>query len=296
MTGSIFGAEARLSLRTLFRTFPARIAFTWSLILVETVLFALLPLLIGWSIDGLLADDWNAFSLFVGVLGALLVVSIGRRVFDTRAYGTMRVELGKALALREKDQEVSTKNARVQMGRELVDFLETTAPETIAAFIQIIVSVVLLLSFHATLAFSAVSAAVAIIAIYAVFARIFFRINADLNARSEQQVKALQSLNVRKISAHFIGLRRAEVRLSDLESIVYGLIFMVLLSMLAFNLWFAATKSGATPGQIFSIVSYSYEFVQASVALPAALQALTRLKEITNRINSTVFGQTSPQA
>ena len=63
---------------------------------------------------------------------------------------------------------------------------------------------------------------------------------------------------------------------------------MALLSMLAFNLWFAATQSKASAGEIFSIVTYSFEFVESSIALPMLLQAVTRIKEITERINSPI--------
>lgn len=278
----------RLAISTLFRAFPGKIAITWSLTLIETIMFALLPLLIGWSIDGLIADDWQAFYLLIGALAGLLAISIARRVYDTRAYGTMRVEMGKALVNRSRSQATSVTNARVLMGRELVDFLEVTAPQTITAFVQIVISIALLLSFHTTLAASAGGAAIGIVLLYALFWRWFFRINGDLNARLEKQVTVIDRGGLRRIGAHFMGIRRAEVRLSDAESLVYGLIFLVLLTMLSFNLWFAATQSGATPGQIFSIVSYSYEFVQASVALPTALQALTRLSEITERINQSI--------
>ncbi|MEM6463772.1 MAG: ABC transporter six-transmembrane domain-containing protein [Pseudomonadota bacterium] len=285
MTQHVFAKINRLSLSTILRTFPGRIAITWGLTLFETVMFALLPLLIGWSIDGLLADNSGAFLLLLCALGGLLTVATLRRIFDTRAYGTIRVELGKALAERGAHKPVSVTNARILMGRELVDFLETTVPESMTAFVQIIVSVVVLLSFHSMLAISAGGAALATLLLYAAFAGAFFRINGKMNARLERQVTALESRDMRKISAHLLGLRRSEVRLSDAESLVYGLIFMALLSMLAFNLWFAVTKSGASPGQVFAIVSYSYEFIQASVALPSALQALTRLQEITRRIN-----------
>ncbi|MEM6660843.1 MAG: ABC transporter six-transmembrane domain-containing protein [Pseudomonadota bacterium] len=277
--------SARLSIATLLRTFPFRIAITWTLTLVETTMFALLPLLIGLSIDGLLNDNWDPFLNLIMALAGLLAVAIARRVYDTRAYGTMRVELGKSLVARAGDKPVSITNARVLMGRELVDFLEVTAPETLTAIVQILLSVVILLSFHGTLALAASGAAIGIVIIYALFSRFFLRINTALNTQMEGQVTAIESRDITRVATHFLGLRRAEVRMSDLESLVYGLIFLVLLTMLAFNLWFATTQSGATPGQIFSIVSYSYEFVQAAVALPAALQALTRLKEITERIN-----------
>ena len=172
------------------------------------------------------------------------------------------------------------------MGRELVDFLEKEAPESMTALIQVIVSVGVLLAFHNTLALSAGGATLITLVIYGLFARQFFKLNGSLNSQSQEQVGALESRGISRIATHFMGLRKQEVRLSDTESIVYGLIFLVLLTMLAFNRWFAATQSNASPGEIFSIVTYSYEFVQSAVALPIALQALTRLKGITARINT----------
>ncbi|MEM9055605.1 MAG: ABC transporter six-transmembrane domain-containing protein, partial [Pseudomonadota bacterium] len=113
----------------------------------------------------------------------------------------------------------------------------------------------------------------------------FFRLNGDLNAQSEKQVSILEGGIKEAIGAHLSALRRHEVRLSDTEAIVYGLIFTVLLVMLGFNLWFAATQLSASPGQIFSIVTYSFEFIESAVMLPVTLQSLTRISEITQRIN-----------
>lgn len=252
-------------------------------------MFAMLPLLIGRSIDGLLVDNWDAFSILLIVLGLLLVVATGRRVYDTRAYGTMRVELSKALLKRAGDSTVSVTNARALMGRELVDFLEIQAPESMTALIQVTVSAILLFSFYITLAISAGIAMIAIIIIYALSASRFFKVNRALNEQAEQQISALESRNMRKVTHHFLSMRRHEVCMSDTESIIYGLIFLILLSMLAFNLWFVATQAKATPGEIFSIVTYSFEFVGSAVALPILLQTLTRLQEITERINKEHF-------
>lgn len=276
----------RLSLKTLLKAFWPQITLTWLLTLLETGMFALMPLLIGYSIDGLLADDWTPFTQLIGLLLALMVVAVVRRVYDTRAYGTVRVELGKAQAAKSAQNSVSVTNARVQMGRELVDFLEDTAPETVTAFVQVIASVVVLLSFHGNLAIAAGSAFVLMLAVYGLFGNRFYRLNGDLNACAEGQVTALETRSPKQIAAHFLGLRKQEVRLSDTESIVYGLIFAILLTMLAYNLWFAATELGSSPGEIFSVVTYSQEFLQASVQLPMGLQALTRLAEITERINT----------
>ena len=275
----------RLSIGTLLRVFRIKIVVTWTLTILETAMLAFLPLLIGRSIDGLLGDDYTAFMQFIGAMAVLTVVATLRRLYDTRAYGSMRVALGRAQAHRAGEEAVSVTNARLLMGRELVDFLETEAPLSITGVIQVLVSLVVLFSFHGLLALAAAGAAALMLGIYGLAARRFFTLNSDLNEQSEAQVSALESRDLSRITAHLIGLRRHEVRLSDTESVVYALIFTALLTMLGFNLWFAATQTGATPGEIFSIVTYSYEFIQMSVILPMALQNLTRLAEITERIN-----------
>lgn len=211
---------------------------------------------------------------------------IGRRVYDMRVYGSIRAELGQTQVRRATNKDISIVNARISMGRELVDFLEGTAPNVATGVVQILFSLVILYSFSGVLLASSFSAIFLMVLLYDLFDRRFFRLNKSLNEQHEQQVQSIQSRDPKQISAHFLGLRKFEVKISDTESFVYGLIFLVLLAMLAFNLWFAATGLGSSAGQIFSIVNYSYELIQAAVTVPMALQSWTRLSEITNRINS----------
>jgi ABC-type bacteriocin/lantibiotic exporter with double-glycine peptidase domain len=277
--------DRKLSIGSILRVFWWQVGVTWALTLFETFILVSLPLLIGLSIDGLLTDSWQPFIWLSAAMAVLLVTSVGRRLYDTRAYGRMRVELGAAVVEKAKDQPISTTNARLDMSRELITFLEAEAPIVIMALLQVIVSLVILYSFHGLLAATAGAATLLSLLVYALASGRFFRLNGDLNAQSEQQVLALEGGVREAIGAHLSALRRHEVRLSDTEAVVYGLIFAVLLSMLGTNLWFAATQLSATPGQIFAIVTYSYEFIESAVMLPITLQSLTRLSEITQRLN-----------
>ncbi|MEL6861080.1 MAG: ABC transporter six-transmembrane domain-containing protein [Pseudomonadota bacterium] len=278
-------ADKKLSLTNIVRAFWLQVSVTWTLTLLETLILVTLPLLIGQSIDGFLNDTWGPFLWLASAMSILLLTSVSRRLYDTRAYGRMRVELGAAVAAKAEMGQVSTTNARLNMSRELIGFLETEAPIVIMALLQVSVSLVILFSFHGLLAATAGGATLAALIIYGLSSRRFFRLNGDLNAQSEQQVAVLETRLKDAIGAHLLALRRHEIRLSDTEAIVYGLIFAVLLSMLGTNLWFAATQLAATPGQVFSIVTYSYEFIESAVMLPATLQSLTRISEITQRIN-----------
>ncbi len=275
----------KLTISTLLRRFLRPISLTWMLTLIETALMALVPLLIGFAIDGLLGGNAQPLLHLAAVLAGLIVVSVVRRLYDTRIFGTVRVELCGALAERSNGGSISTLNARIGMGRELVDFLEEQVPAVMKSVVQFITSVLVLFAFHPTLSYAALGAAVAMLAFYSAFHGRFFRLNADYNQQTEKQVRVLETRSAEGLLAHLSRLRRIEVRLSDTEAYVYGAIFTILLSFVIFNLWFASIHVKITVGTIFSIISYSWEFVEAALILPITLQGWSRLSEIMKRIN-----------
>lgn len=276
----------QLTISTLLRVFRWRIALTWSMIFAETVLMALIPLFIGFAIDGLLAGDTEALWRLAGLMAVLIVVAVIRRLYDTRAYGAIRVELGKAQAARSAQLSVSALNARLGMGRELADFLEHTLPEAMAACVQLVIALIVLFAFSPILALAGGVASVIMLLIYALFHRRFYRLNGALNQQTEKQVSVLEKRKELPTLVHLLHLRRLEVQLSDTEAVLYGAIFIVLLSLILFNLWFAATELSTTVGTIFSIISYSWEFVDSALALPITLQSWSRLSEIMRRLNT----------
>jgi len=275
-----------LTIATLVRVFRGRVSLTWAMILAETSLMALIPLFIGFAIDGLLAGTLRELWILAGIMSALIVTAVIRRIYDTRVYGTLRVEMGREQARRSAQLPVSSLNARLGMGRELVDFLEETLPEAMAAGVQLIIAVIVLYAFSPVLALAGSLAVLAMALIYAFFHRRFYRINSALNHQAEKQVSVLESRQARATRVHLLRLRRHEVRLSDTEAVLYGLIFVVLLGLILFNLWFAATELTVTVGTIFSIIMYSWEFVESALALPVLLQSWSRLSEIMRRLNS----------
>ncbi len=274
-----------LTIAALLRTFSRPISLTWLLMLCETALTALIPLLIGFAIDGLLAADMTALLQLSVVLAVLIVVSVSRRLYDTRVYGTIAVELGKALTERSAAAPVSTVNARLEMSRELVKFLEEEAPAVLASVIQLAVALIVLFAFHPFLFGATCAATVLMIVFYALSHRRFYRLNAEYNQQTEQQVRILETARPEGILSHLNKIRRVGIRLSDTEAYVYGAIYTAMLGLILFNLWFAATHMEVTVGRIFSIISYSWEFVESALVLPVALQSWSRLSEIMHRIN-----------
>lgn len=278
--------SGELGVGSLFRHFPRQIATTWFLVLIENLLLALIPLFIGRAIDALLIGEQRALIEVISVMGALVLVAVTRRVYDTRAYGSMRVQFGAEFMERNRESPVSETNARLDMSREMVDFLEEHVPELLTALMQIIVSIVLLWSFGWPLGISAVTMIFVSTVVYALFHRTLFRLNGRLNARKERQVHVLESRQHGSLMSHLISLRKEEVRLSDIDALLYSLIFIGMFAFVLINLWFASLIPAITAGMVFTILSYSWALVDAGIALPLTLQQWTRLSEIKHRLNN----------
>nr|WP_290444140.1 ABC transporter six-transmembrane domain-containing protein [Pseudoalteromonas sp. XMcav2-N] len=277
-----------ISFTAIIRTSPVKIFATWTMVILENVLLILLPLFIGHAIDGVLAQSLTPLTWFALVLVALVVISVLRRFYDTRVFGDIRVWLAEMLAYKLRGAPVSVKDARLTMSRELVDFLENDLPGVFTAVIQLVATVVILASFHLYLAYSVVLAAALMCLIYALFHDRFSLLNSKLNDQLEQQVWVLSHRPLGAISAHFERLKRCEIRLSDTEAWVYGLIFLVLFAAVLGNLWMVQLIPDISVGQVFSIVTYSLEFVDTAIMLPITLQTLSRLSEISKRLNQPV--------
>ncbi len=274
-----------LSLKQLLLSFKARIGITWGLVGLENILLSLIPLFIGLAIDDLLQSNFDQLVTLAFLMTVLVVVAVTRRVYDTRAYGTIRVQLGEELQQRHQELPVSNRNARLNMSRELVDFLEEQVPEILTALIQIVVALSILAVFHRYLALSALAVTLVMIVLYSLVHARFYRLNASLNGQMEKQVSILEISGTAEILSHLRSLRRWEVKLSDTEALLYGAIFIMVIGFIVFNLWFGTSLPDITTGTIYSIVSYSWTYVESAIVLPFTLQSLTRLSEITERIN-----------
>ncbi|KLV05176.1 ABC transporter permease [Photobacterium aquae] len=284
-----------ITLRSVIRLNPVRVIFTWLMVLVENVFMILIPLFIGFAIDGVLKQNMQPLLVFAVILLMLVVIGVGRRFYDTRVYGDIRVTLANVVERNLRDASVSVKDARLSMSRELVDFLEEDLPSLITATVQLVATVIILATFHIKLALCVLAAGFGMLLIYAFFHQSFTRLNGALNDQLEEQVRVLSGHAFAAIRTHFEQLKRCEIKLSDTEALVFGLIFIILFAAVLTNLWMVGSLHDPTVGKVFSIVTYSLEFVETAVMLPITLQTLSRLTEISQRLNQSPAHQVAEE-
>lgn len=286
-------SNSEFTVRSILKQYKNKVGITWLLVVVENVFMVLLPLFIGFAIDDLLTGEFTALYWLAILFTLLILVSVVRRFYDTRVYGDIRVEVGEAVDNQMRyhstfADNVSVRNARLDMSRELVDFLENDVPPLMTAIIQLVASVIILSAFHIHLGISAIIAGITILLIYTQFHGYFVHLNGLLNSRMEQQVSIISQVPFNGIRRHLARIKRREILISDAEAIVYGLIFLVLFGFVVVNLWLSGFVPDPTAGQIFSIVTYSLEFIETAILLPITLQTLSRLTEISQRLNNQI--------
>ncbi len=279
-----------LCLRQLIKRYRVSFATTWLLVILENILLAMIPLFIGFSIDGLLQGSLLELAWLGGAMVLLSLLAVARRIYDTRVYGSVKVALGLEVDQRNRELAVSIRSARLDMSRELVDFLEQDIPELITAGSQMLVALVVLALFSPPLAIAALVLLLVMLTLYGFFHHSFFRLNQALNAQTERQVTLLERGPGYLLQKHLKLLRHWEVKLSDREAVLYGVIFLAVTAFLLSNLWLATAIVDISSGSLFSIVTYSWGFVEAALVLPVTLQSLTRLSEIIKRINNQGHG------
>lgn len=276
------------SLAQLVRRFWKRTTLTWALVLLEGACLVLMPLVIGWTVDDLMNGSHSGLLKLAALCGLLLVVGAGRRVYDTRAYARIyRTVVGELVAHEQrKETSLSKISARSSLFTELLYFLEESIPGILHQFINLAGTLVIIalidskvfLVCLASMAFTAV--------VYGFSEKRIFRLNAGANDELERQVDVLASRAEREIGGHFKRLMDWRIKLSDLETLNFSLVWVALASLLILTVVIVTSSREVTFGQIVSTVMYVFGFTESVLVLPLYFQQLIRLREITTRLAS----------
>ena len=277
--------KKNISLLNIFKRFKLKINFTLTLSFLESIIFLLFPLFIGFAINDLLKSEYT-WLIYLGLLGiASLVVGAGRRFFDTRAYAYVYEEISTELVEKERKKEISVSktNARVGLLNEFVEFFENSFPEILTSFIGLFGTLFILFFLSKFIFFGCLFMIILIIFVYGITSNKNLKYNKEYNDVLENQVGRISDKKF-LIKNHFKNLMKWNKKLSDLETINFSIIWLFMIGLLLFSIK-TASLNALEYGTIFALIMYVFEFIENSLTLPLYYQKLIRLKEISSRLN-----------
>ena len=271
-----------MSLQKIFHRFRLRISFTFLLVLVEGLLAILFPLFIGYAINDAM-DGTSKGMILLGGLGiaSLLFGSI-RRFLDSRFYAHIFEELGQELGSGAASPP-SEKTARLNMLGELVEFFENSIPQIVMSLIGLGGILFILATLDLRIFVSCLILLLMVLVVYAMSKRKTLHFNAGYNDAMEQQGNVLVSRDPGRLNGHLAKLMKWNVKLSDLETLNFAIVWLLITALLILAIWWAVQNGNV--GFVFALVMYVFQYAESVVTLPYFYQQWLRLQEISERLS-----------
>jgi len=276
-------------LRTIAGHYRSKIVITWILLLGECLANLLFPLAIGFSVDSLLENSNTGIFTLGGLCVVMLMFAAGRRYYDTRVYSSMYHDLATTLVERKRKSGTSTTRltAQVNLLREIVEFFENSLPELIGALITFLGVMVLLGTIDPWVMASCLIGSLLVLAIYALSEKRIFSYNKHQNDELEKQVDVLEENRRRRVHAHFGRIVKWNIKLSDLETLNFSGVWIVMALLLVFSVVVVVGNEAISYGQKITSIMYVFEYIQVVMSFPFFYQEAIRLREITGRLSKT---------
>ncbi|MEP1095864.1 MAG: ABC transporter six-transmembrane domain-containing protein [Cyclobacteriaceae bacterium] len=254
------------------------------LVLVDAGLLVLFPLFIGYAIDDALVSEYRG-TFLLGALGiSTLLIGAGRRFYDSRFYAGVYEQLGVEVG-RRPNQSASTKSAHLGFLGEVVEFFENSMPEIINNTIGLVGTLVIIATMDVRMFFGCLSVLVVVSIVYGLTEKKTIRFNASYNSELEKQVGALSGSNPVQLRWHLQKLMKWNVKLSDLETINFSVIWLFMMAFLVASIVSSVVSGMVSQGTLFALVLYLFQFIENVTIMPLYYQQWLRLKEIIDRMN-----------
>ncbi len=279
-----------VSLRKIASHYRGRVIITWILLLGEAFTELLFPLAIGFSVDSLISESNTGIIALGGLCLAVLVFAAGRRFYDTRVYAAIYRDMATTLVEQKRDIGGTTTQltAQVNLLYEVVEFFENSLPLLIGAAIASIGVTVMLGVIDLWVMASCLVASVLVVLIYALSEKRIFAYNKHQNDELEKQVDVIRENRRRRVHAHFGRIMKWNIKLSDLETLNYSGVWMVMALLLILSVILIVGNAGISYGQKITSIMYVFEYIEVIMSFPLFYQEIIRLREITGRLSQPV--------
>lgn len=265
----------------MIKPYRFQLSFTLILVILESIGWILFPFVIGVAINDYLDDSYRGL-LYFGLLGVVtLVLMTVRRLYDTRLYAKIYEHIG--LASTEQNTQLSTKTARLNMLREIVEFFEHSMPELLNSFAVLFGSLLFLAFLSTTVFVAALIVSLLIVLIYGLSSKKTLKYNHEFNDEYEKQVDIVRRNETHRIRHHILLLNKWTIKLSDIETRNFGLTWVLVICLQLFSIIVSANEAVAY-GTVLAIVLYVFEFTETSIQIPYSWQEYLRLKDILERV------------
>ncbi len=273
-------------LRNIFSRYRWSIFITYGLTFLENLFELLYPFLIGNTIDGLLKGNYVNLIILTGIWLIHTITRACRNIYDTRTFTQIYSHLATNIVLGQKRQGIPISQivARSTLSREFVDFFEQDVPRIMTALFGFVGSLVMLLIYDIQIVLYCLLLLIPLFALNYFYAQNSLFLNHKLNNQLENEVGILAKCYPEEVRTHYNRLSTYRIQISTATAINWGIMELFIIVLFMAVLTRTMTLSSVQPGEIYAIISYTWNYRQSLDVIPALVQQLSRLKDIGERM------------
>ncbi|HAP64327.1 MAG TPA: hypothetical protein DCR93_34225, partial [Cytophagales bacterium] len=192
---------------------------------------------------------------------------------------------GEDILTKTSEQSSSVKTARLNMIRELVEFMENSLPELIGNVIGLVGVIAIIATLNIKVFVGCLICTVVISLIYLLTSRRTVRLNRSYNDELEKQVDVVASEDPVQLHEHLKSVMKWNIKLSDLEAGNFSFSWLILVVFLLLSVLIPIQDGVVQYGALFALVMYAFEYIEYVLGLPLFYQHWLRLSEIRERLN-----------
>lgn len=266
------------------------LAKIYAYVFLERVLLLLEPMLLGKSIDGLLAkDDFSYLGLLLLAFLAESTFLYKRMVLDTKVYMQVYNEIIFDYLQRNKEAPASMRVARTEMAHSIVDFVENDLLYIITSVISTLGTLLFIYSGSFFAGVVVTLGAIPTVLFTKLFMPKIDQINRISHDHYEGKVEAVSSGDDNRIKQFFLRRKRILVLYSTVHGKQWaGVSAAKSVFLLLAVAVYTQSDSGLTQGEAVTMYSYTNQFFSALFAIPVAGSVITRMRDTLRRLKESV--------
>lgn len=274
--------------KRIFIGYRTKILTTYFFSVFENVVGLLFPYTTGLAINDVLAGRL----LGLGYLGAVWLIHglthMVRQRYNIRVFSLIYRDVATSVVREQNERGVDSSKivARSSLSREFVDFFERNIPMVLNTVFRSVGALVMLFMYDWQIVAYCVCLAVPLYVLNRRYARKSLVLNRQLNDQYEQEVGILTANNPAQVYEHYTLLSQWRIRLIDTQVLNWGAMEFFVIFLVSAVIVRAGSLSGIAAGTIYSIVSYTWNFVNSLDQVPALVQQVSRLRDIKRRMES----------
>jgi ABC-type multidrug transport system fused ATPase/permease subunit len=274
------------SLWGIFKRFKWSIMGTFSLVVIENMVFIATPYLIGRTVDKLIAGSYGGLMFYMGVMLFYVVVTTTRMSYDDRTYATIRSQLSFETVMHHQRAETSLSETaeRTALCDEILGFFESGLFVIVKSIVEIVGAMTMLAYIDARICFVAVASMVVSQSIWLATRSRVKALFTLRNNQRERKVAEIESGDINRIRAHFQRIADIKIKLSDYEAFCSGAFELLGVAVFAFAAFAAVRSDGATAGMLIACFGYVKSLNNATTRLPNIFHAIVGVNEIASRL------------